>query len=95
MIFGNSLLFSPFSLMISLFILWHFKIGDAKAAIIVTRDKMVYALGTNNNGRLGFESKEYKTLQLEKIETLCGKNITKFVCCSQMCYALTEEGKVN
>ncbi|GAB1867664.1 RCC1 and BTB domain-containing protein 1-like isoform X1 [Camponotus japonicus] len=68
---------------------------DNDSALIMSKDKMVYGLGINHNGRLGF-NKEEDYIQPEKVEGLCGKNIKTFYCNTTMdCFfALTEEGEV-
>ncbi|GAB1867665.1 RCC1 and BTB domain-containing protein 1-like isoform X1 [Camponotus japonicus] len=65
------------------------------SALIMSKDKMVYGLGINHNGRLGF-NKEEDYIQPEKVEGLCGKNIKTFYCNTTVdCFfALTEEGEV-
>lgn len=63
--------------------------------MIVTKDKMVYGLGLNENGRLGVNDNN-DIFQPRKVEKLCGKNIKTF-CCYNYCspvFALTEEGEV-
>lgn len=65
------------------------------AALIVTKDKMVYDLSVNENGRLGI-SDNNKIFQPKKVEALCGRNI-KTLCCDSSggpVHALTEEGEV-
>ncbi|EFN73540.1 RCC1 and BTB domain-containing protein 1 [Camponotus floridanus] len=65
------------------------------AAMIVTKDKMVYGLGYNGHGLLGIND-ENDIFPPKKIEELCGKNIKTF-CCYDSCspvFALTEEGKI-
>lgn len=59
----------------------------------MTKNRMVYGLGTNYNGRLGL-NKDY--IQPEKIKTLCGKKIKIFYCNTDVdcIFALTEEGEV-
>lgn len=71
---------------------WYIKLDSA---LIMSKDKMVYGLGINHNGRLGL-NKEADYIQPEKVEGLCGKNIKTFYCNTTMdCFfALTEEGEV-
>jgi len=61
-------------------------------ALIVTRDKMVYAIGNNKNYRLGIPERG-NTLRLTKVKTLCNKNLKKFAY-GHYTFALTEEGEV-
>ncbi|KAL6419871.1 hypothetical protein ACFW04_011130 [Cataglyphis niger] len=62
------------------------------AALIVTKDRMVYGLGNNCNSQLGIGNVT-NTLQPKKVEALCGKNIKTFCCnnCMTCIFALTEE----
>ncbi|KAL6423985.1 hypothetical protein ACFW04_009721 [Cataglyphis niger] len=68
--------------------------GD-DAALIVTKDRMVYGLGNNCNSQLGIGNVT-NTLQPKKVEALCGKNIKTFCCnnCMTCIFALTEERQV-
>jgi len=65
------------------------------AALIVTKDKIVYGLGNNYSNQLGIGNIS-NTLQPKKIDVLCGKNIKTFCCNNWMAsiFALTEEGEV-
>ncbi|GAB1868571.1 RCC1 and BTB domain-containing protein 1-like isoform X2 [Camponotus japonicus] len=65
------------------------------AALIVTKDKMVYGLGNNYSNQLGIGNIS-NTLQPKKIDVLCGKNIKTFCCNNWMAsiFALTEEGEI-
>ncbi|XP_029174872.1 RCC1 and BTB domain-containing protein 1-like [Nylanderia fulva] len=68
-----------------------------EAFIIAMRNNMVYALGTNDNERLGFENVENvtnKILYPEKIKMLSGYPIKKFCCCLEVCNAALLNGKV-
>ncbi|XP_018392145.1 PREDICTED: RCC1 and BTB domain-containing protein 1-like [Cyphomyrmex costatus] len=68
------------------------KLGNE--ALIVTKDKMVYGLGNNVNGCLGIGD-ENSTLELKKVEALCGKDIKTFACgIGPHVLALTKEGEV-
>ncbi|KYN01660.1 PREDICTED: RCC1 and BTB domain-containing protein 1-like [Cyphomyrmex costatus] len=67
------------------------KLGNE--ALIVTKDKMVYGLGNDINGCLGIGN-ENVTLELKKVEALCGKDIKTFACGSGHVLALTKEGEV-
>lgn len=73
-----------------------FRYIELDAALIVTKDKMVYGLGNNCNSRLGIGNVT-NTLQPKKVEALCGKNIKTFCCnnCMTCIFALTEEGEVQ
>ncbi|XP_043798332.1 RCC1 and BTB domain-containing protein 1-like isoform X1 [Apis laboriosa] len=63
-------------------------------ALIVTKDKMVYAVGNNTCGCLGTGDTQ-STLYPKKIEELCGKDIKTFAYGKgPHVLALTEEGKV-
>ncbi|XP_011635998.1 RCC1 and BTB domain-containing protein 1-like isoform X2 [Pogonomyrmex barbatus] len=63
-------------------------------ALIVTKDKMVYALGNNIAGCLG-TGDAHSTLYPKKVETLCGKDIKTFAYGSgPHVLALTKEGQV-
>ena len=85
-----------------LVIFQHVKVDDG--VLFATKDKMVFSLGTNYNGRLGLDFTR-STLLPEKVEILCGKNIKTFCCNDVMndkernlyqttVFALTEEGQV-
>ncbi|KAG5338370.1 RCBT1 protein, partial [Acromyrmex charruanus] len=63
-------------------------------ALIVTKDKMVYGLGKNVNGCLGIGDKD-ATLEPQKVEALCGKDIKTFAYGNgPHVLALTKEGEV-
>lgn len=63
-------------------------------ALIVTMDKVVYALGCNASGCLG-TGDSHSTLYPKKVEALCGKDIKTFAHGrGPHVLALTEEGKV-
>ena len=63
-------------------------------ALIVTMDKVVYALGCNASGCLGIGD-SHSTLYPKKVEALCGKDIKTFAHGrGPHVLALTEEGKV-
>lgn len=63
-------------------------------ALIVTKDKMVYALGNNIAGCLG-TGDAHSTLYPKKIEALCNKEIKTFAYGSgPHVLALTEKGEV-
>ncbi|KYN05211.1 RCC1 and BTB domain-containing protein 1 [Cyphomyrmex costatus] len=66
---------------------------DAGQVFIITRDKMVYALGTNDDGRLG-TGDTLPTLYPKKVEALCMKDIKKFACGECHILALTEQGEI-
>ncbi|KAK1124707.1 hypothetical protein K0M31_006071 [Melipona bicolor] len=63
-------------------------------ALIVTTDKVVYALGCNTSGCLGI-GVSHSTLYPKKVEALCGKDIKTFAHGrGPHVLALTEEGKI-
>ena len=63
-------------------------------ALIVTHDRMVYALGSNNDGCSGIGNAQ-GSLTPTKVDALCGKNIKTFAHgSSSHVLALTEDGKV-
>ncbi|XP_018392774.1 PREDICTED: RCC1 and BTB domain-containing protein 1-like [Cyphomyrmex costatus] len=66
---------------------------NAGQVFIITRDKMVYALGTNDDGRLG-TGDTLPTLYPKKVEALCMKDIKKFACGECHILALTEQGEI-
>ncbi|XP_018392811.1 PREDICTED: RCC1 and BTB domain-containing protein 1-like [Cyphomyrmex costatus] len=66
---------------------------NGKNALIVTRDKMVYALGANTKGCLGTGNKD-ATLHPKKIEVLCTKDVKTFACSYNHVLALTKGGEV-
>ncbi|XP_017764789.1 PREDICTED: RCC1 and BTB domain-containing protein 1-like [Eufriesea mexicana] len=72
-----------------------FVYGDlGNEALIVTKDKMVYALGSNTSGCLGIGDTN-STLYPRKVEELCNQNVTMFAHGKgPYVLALTEEGKV-
>ncbi|OAD53000.1 RCC1 and BTB domain-containing protein 1 [Eufriesea mexicana] len=72
-----------------------FVYGDlGNEALIVTKDKMVYALGNNTSGCLGIGDTN-STLYPRKVEELCNQNVTMFTHgIGPYVLALTEEGKV-
>ncbi|KMQ81902.1 rcc1 and btb domain-containing protein 1 [Lasius niger] len=62
-------------------------------ALIVTKDKNVYALDYNKvDLKIGDTDID---LYPQKIEELCGKNIKTFACNSCFILALTEEGEIR
>ncbi|XP_060815883.1 uncharacterized protein LOC132907131 [Bombus pascuorum] len=69
--------------------------GDlGNEALIITRDKIVYALGSNTSGCLG-TGDACNTFYPKKVEALCGKDIKTFAYGKgPHVLALTEEGKV-
>lgn len=94
-VYGNcSLLFLCALAFATLFTL-HIKIGNlGNEALIVTRDKMVYALGNNIAGCLG-TGDAHSTLYPKKVEALCEKDIKTFAYGSgPHVLALTKEGEV-
>ncbi|KAG5306665.1 RCBT1 protein, partial [Acromyrmex insinuator] len=63
-------------------------------ALIVMKNKMVYGLGKNVNGCLGIGDKD-ATLEPQKVEVLCGKDIKTFAYGNgPHVLALTKEGEV-
>ncbi|XP_061938416.1 RCC1 and BTB domain-containing protein 1 isoform X3 [Apis cerana] len=63
-------------------------------ALVVTKDKMVYAIGSNISGCLG-TGDTYNTLYPRRVEELCGKDIKTFAYGKgPHVLALTEDGKV-
>ncbi|KMQ89163.1 rcc1 and btb domain-containing protein 1, partial [Lasius niger] len=64
-------------------------------ALIVTKDKNVYALNYNEDDRVKIGKIDvYRGIHPAKIEELCGKNIKTFACNLYLVLALTEEGEV-
>ncbi|XP_025262589.1 RCC1 and BTB domain-containing protein 1-like [Camponotus floridanus] len=66
---------------------------DNDSALIMTKNGMVYSLGTNYDGELGLD-KDY--IQLKEMKTLCKINIKTFYCSidAKSIFAVTEEGEV-
>lgn len=95
-VYGNSI--SPFPLLHSLRQCCsplHLETGNlGNEALIVTRDKMVYALGNNIAGCLG-TGDAHSTLYPKKVEALCEKDIKTFAYGSgPHVLVLTKEGEV-
>ena len=73
-----------------------FKIGNlGNEALIMTKDKMMYALGNNIAGCLGIGD-THGTLYPKKVEALCERDIRTFAYGSgPHVLALTKEGEVR
>jgi len=74
----------------------YFETGNlGNEALIVMKDKTVYALGNNVAGCLG-TGDSHSTLYPKKVESLCKKNIKTFTYGSgPHVLALTEDGEVG
>ncbi|XP_076648844.1 RCC1 and BTB domain-containing protein 1-like isoform X2 [Halictus rubicundus] len=64
-----------------------------QSCLIVTKDRLVYALGINLHNCLGTGDKQ-STICPKRIDALCGKNIKTFAYGRGHVLALTENGKV-